>query len=141
MAWDEMTMTLGGGNALFTALWSTTFGTLGGHYMRAWEGEIQKFVGGHEVHLTRQRRTPVVPLYRFANDDSDDHGTPRYESLMCTLNQSKLWLIGVSSSDPFADLINPMCPMQLAVRGISETIDHDHANRKVTLNLAFVNPE
>lgn len=140
MAWDEMTATFGGGSELFTALWSTTVGTFGVHPAKSWEGEVQKFVGGHEAHLSRLRRTPVFPLYPFDNADSGDHASPRYESLMCTLGQGKLWLISVSSSDPFASLLNPLCPMQLSVRGISETIDPNHANRKVTLNLAFVDP-
>jgi hypothetical protein len=142
MAWDEMTVTLGGGDALFTALWSTTVGTLGGHWARAWEGEIQKYVGGHEVDNARQRRVPTIPLYPFSHDETADHSYHDvYESMMCTLAQKKKWIIAISSSDPVGyPLLNSLLPVQIGVRGVSESIHPEPANTKVTLNLAFANP-
>ena len=137
-----MTVTRAGGTELFTTLSSVEVGTLGGHFQMSFETEPERYVGAHLSGAPTRRRTPSFPLFPFYHDQSEEHSVhDKYESLFCVLGYPYIWIEDVKDSDPWGILFSAEWPKQVVLTGKDEAISPRNANTKVTLNLAFVDPE
>lgn len=136
-----MTVTLAGGDELFTALVSVQVGTLGGHFKQEWEGAVKRFVGGHLENLSDTRRKPELPFFPFYTSATEAHSVhTKYESLFCVFRQGKKWFEAISTSDEWGTNVLSTLPQEFVIESISESIDPEHGNTKVTAVFAFPDP-
>lgn len=140
--WDYMTLTLGGGDELYTALASIVVGTTGVEWKRVWAGSEEEYVGGYLRHLPLSRTEPVVPIYPMETVDGSSGHTMHdvYASLWCVLEQDRVWIIDCSDSDPGKALHCANFPLEVICRGVSEEINRGSAVSRMTVNLAFADP-
>lgn len=143
MTWDYMTVTLGGGDELYTALVSVTVGTTGGDWKRLWEGEVEEYVGGHRKTVPQTRRASILPLYPMGTISGTSSHTlhDKYDTLFCVLTQEKVWIVDCSTSDPMRALVSAYFPQEVSVSSISEELNNRTASKRITLNLEFVDPD
>ena len=140
--WEYMTVTLGGGDALYSALLTVKVGTFGGAWKQSLEPETIRFVGGYEKTYNNSRRTPEIPLFPFYTEETNGYSVhERYDAMFCVFRQRAMWVEAIGNDPWGTPLFSGVLPKEFEVRGVSESIDPLHANTKVTLSLAWTDTE